>query len=854
MERRACGSRSGDRLPGPGRVRADASTARPLVWAEARPSAGRLRPSSRSSLRLDTDCAPKIPAEALGVPVRILGNRSSAMAAEGARNPMKRSNHAVLALAVFGLLAGSREAPGQRSVYDRVGGSSKVRVPDDLGREPLEVAKTALGGGDIDRALSIYQDILDRLPDRVAPVRLAPRTGKETDHVLPGDTFAGLRDYVADLIRAIPDGFARYREREGPRAAADLARALAARDEGLLRKIVIRWELTESGPLALAALSDLLFQSGRVAESRLCADRLLALVAEQSVPEALKTRATLRAAVAYTALQRRDDVRSLASTVASGDASVAVDWRGAPMPLERDPRAASGGSRQGSRAAEARQDSRVFRPAVVAEPAVRAQRARRRDVPVPRHLGAGASVELLPGDPGPLRQRGLLLRRHPRRRTEPPDGPAAVGSRSSRPSRRCRARGTGTSCTRSCSIAASSTPASRTIPTSRATTSTGSRDSSRVRRSRSASSTPSTRTPARSSGRTRASRESAIRRPASSSIAISVNTPPLVIGDRLYVGATYYLGGFRQWLCAFDRETGDLVWKTYIGQGQAELNMFGNPVKEVVPGYVGESNGLLVYSTNIGVVAAVDAITGAPRWVKAYEQEPVPSSDGQRTVSRPPGWTVTRPLFYAAPRDHRAERRLRRLRVQSRHRRLPADRRRPAQPGEPVPPRRRDPRRRADRRGPEGSRVRPQGAGERAGSTAQVGGPAGRGPDRRRQHRRTTRSGGRPPLLHRPGPTRRAPAPALRRTSPASTPGRAASSTRSRSRAFPSAETSSSRPTPSSCRATSSLRSSTRKTSRAGSKPRSRRTPTTQRSGCAPAGSRSRPRSSIAPSPSSSAR
>ena len=151
--------------------------------------------------------------------------------------------------------------------------------------------------------------------------------------MLPGDTFAGLRDYVADLIRAIPDGLARYREREGPRAAADLARALAARDEALLRKIVIRWELTDSGPLALAALSDLLFQSGRVAESRLCADRLLALVAEQAVPEALKTRATLRAAVAYTALQRRDDIRSLASTVASGDASVAVSWRGALTPL-----------------------------------------------------------------------------------------------------------------------------------------------------------------------------------------------------------------------------------------------------------------------------------------------------------------------------------------------------------------------------------------------------------------------------------------------------------------------------------------------------------------------------------------
>ena len=62
-----------------------------------------------------------------------------------------------------------------------------------------------------------------------------------------------------------------------------------------------------------------------------------------------------------------------------------------------------------------------------------------------------------------------------------------------------------------------------------------------------------------------------------------------------------------------------------------------------------------------------------------------------------------------------------------------------------------NPRRRADPRGPQGSRLRPQGARERAGPPAEVGGAARRRPDRRREHRRTARPRGRPPVLHRPG-------------------------------------------------------------------------------------------------------
>src|SRR5882757_2868718 len=99
---------------------------------------------------------------------------------------MNTRNQAVLAGSLIAVLLCGTPAAAQRGWNTYSGHSSKVRVLDDPGREPLEVAKTALTGGDLERALSVYQDILDRLPDKVAATYLAPRTGSETDHVIPG--------------------------------------------------------------------------------------------------------------------------------------------------------------------------------------------------------------------------------------------------------------------------------------------------------------------------------------------------------------------------------------------------------------------------------------------------------------------------------------------------------------------------------------------------------------------------------------------------------------------------------------------------------------------------------------------
>src|SRR5436190_19857627 len=98
-------------------------------------------------------------------------------------------NRLVIAIATAAAFFTVDAALGQRSYYGQDSGhSSKVRVPDDPAREPREVAQTDLSGGDVDRALSVYQDILDKLLDRVAPTYLAPRSKGAPDHVAAGYT------------------------------------------------------------------------------------------------------------------------------------------------------------------------------------------------------------------------------------------------------------------------------------------------------------------------------------------------------------------------------------------------------------------------------------------------------------------------------------------------------------------------------------------------------------------------------------------------------------------------------------------------------------------------------------------
>ena len=140
--------------------------------------------------------------------------------------------------------------------------------------------------------------------------------------------------------------------------------------------------------------------------------------------------------------------------------------------------------------------------------------------------------------------------------------------------------------------------------------------------------------------------------------SLDMSGAPLIIGDNLYIAATRFLTSYQHYLCCFDRRTGRLRWATFICTGQMEQNMFGNRVREAVPGRITEKDGLLWYSTNVGAIAAVDARLGTLRWVVEYEQAPIPQQTryDPSIHERAPAWADMAPIplgreIFVAPMD-----------------------------------------------------------------------------------------------------------------------------------------------------------------------------------------------------------
>ncbi len=559
---------------------------------------------------------------------------------------------------LVGLVTLSGVVPAQRGFRQTTLQSSKVTVADELGREPLEVARRAVEGGDPEHAVTVYQEILDKLADKVAPVFLAPRLGTETDHILPLDRFAGLRDHVQSLLRALPaDALAKYHELSDRRAAEALDRALVARDPLALRQIVTRYFLTPSGPIALNALADIFFEDGRVDEALDHVDRLLATVVATPETMPVRARAALRKGLCICANGNRAALEAFRKSLDEGLASAqltfadksqalgaAIDgliastaWPPAPTPIEKSLTSFTSHAWEPRNFAVQEDDDDMgfgyrMQPAYARHnlgyypviPAVSDTAIYMCDGLRIEGISLTTRQQLWPAIEGQLSQfQGL--RNWNAQHEVVFDRGLIFASLEDEPEMKGEARNL------TLGFRPRETIAVRKLYAVDAQT-------GEVKW-----------THARFTNAKNEDERAFIDR-------ISVNTPPLVQGDRVYVAATYYQGGFRNWLCCFDRDTGGVIWRTYIAQGQAELNMFGNPIKEIVPGHVGAANGLVVYATNLGVAAAVDATTGTPRWVTAYDQVPVPSSDGTRSVERTPTWAGSRPQFfgkrvYIAPSD-----------------------------------------------------------------------------------------------------------------------------------------------------------------------------------------------------------
>ncbi|MHC5019603.1 MAG: outer membrane protein assembly factor BamB family protein [Planctomycetota bacterium] len=137
----------------------------------------------------------------------------------------------------------------------------------------------------------------------------------------------------------------------------------------------------------------------------------------------------------------------------------------------------------------------------------------------------------------------------------------------------------------------------------------------------------------------------------------SIVAPALVQGDVVYTVARQNMGGLGQFYAtALDAATGKVRWATRICDGGLELNMFGRPLREAVVSPLALHGGLLYICTNIGAVAAVEARTGAVRWISAYDIVRIPYSQSFRPQKRAPTWdcnpvVVAGDLILVAPTD-----------------------------------------------------------------------------------------------------------------------------------------------------------------------------------------------------------
>lgn len=95
--------------------------------------------------------------------------------------------------------------------------------------------------------------------------------------------------------------------------------------------------------------------------------------------------------------------------------------------------------------------------------------------------------------------------------------------------------------------------------------------------------------------------------------------PPTVVGGMAFVGARSIEVECKAYVAAFSLETGRLAYRTFLASGpETERRDESEPETPSVS----ESGGILYVSTDLGVLAAVDARTGDPLWIHRPERHP----------------------------------------------------------------------------------------------------------------------------------------------------------------------------------------------------------------------------------------
>ncbi len=127
----------------------------------------------------------------------------------------------------------------------------------------------------------------------------------------------------------------------------------------------------------------------------------------------------------------------------------------------------------------------------------------------------------------------------------------------------------------------------------------------------------------------------------------SVSSPPVLWEGTVLSAMSYFQGKVYAYLTAVDAETGALRWRTLICTGQGALNMFGRPTQEPVLGVPLVRDGVVYFTSNLGVVAAVDARLGRVRWLSTYPTIARDSRGGGFIIDSPetPSWRLCEPAL-----------------------------------------------------------------------------------------------------------------------------------------------------------------------------------------------------------------
>lgn len=124
----------------------------------------------------------------------------------------------------------------------------------------------------------------------------------------------------------------------------------------------------------------------------------------------------------------------------------------------------------------------------------------------------------------------------------------------------------------------------------------------------------------------------------------SFAAPPAAEDGVLYAPAAESCGTINAWLCAVDASSGALLWNQWLQSGTCETTMYGELVSPFLCSSPAVVDGVVYHATSVGGVAAVDVVTGRPRWLVEHPALSLQAAGGYYASRRTLSWREAAPL------------------------------------------------------------------------------------------------------------------------------------------------------------------------------------------------------------------